>query len=107
MNAFFRGLILVTPLCVAPVLACAPSHGGCSYDQPLGLSTSPLSAPLADGGAPDASDDAADASVDHTGDPVYDIRAACDALRCRAPDTCVVHSNVPGGIQVECGIGPC
>ena len=62
-----------------------------------------------DAAAPDAAltDGGADAAIDHTGDPAYDVGAACGALRCVAPDRCITQSAVPGAVQVTCGKGPC
>jgi hypothetical protein len=112
MNSYSRfstalGLALLATLATLAGCNREVSCGGPDDFDPSAASVS--LAMTVDAAAPDAAtaDGGADASIDHTGDPAYDVRAACDALKCVAPDTCIVHSNAPGAIEVTCGKGPC
>jgi hypothetical protein len=56
---------------------------------------------LDDGGAP-----AGDAGAGNDAE-LETVQEACKKLQCAPGLDCVVHSNVPGNVRVECGRGPC
>jgi hypothetical protein len=56
---------------------------------------------LDDGGAP-----ASDAGAGNDAE-LETVQEACKKLQCAPGLDCVVHSNVPGNVQVECGHNPC
>lgn len=106
-------LRFLTALTVAMIATLAACNNDISCGEPAdfapGATRSLSLAVTVDASAPDAtpSDAGGDASVDHTGDPAYDLQAACAALHCVSPERCLVSSGVPGAIQVTCGKGPC
>jgi hypothetical protein len=112
MNTYSRFSTAIAFALVATLATLAGCKGDIACGGPDDFDPGAASASQAlsiDAAAPDAAtaDGGADAPIDHTGDPAYDVSAACRALTCVAPDTCIVHSSVPGAIEVVCGRGPC